>query len=176
MSKFTFRFGTLKSASVETSAKGKAYVRYAIDAGKFTAYGVAFDNELMKLLVETQEGEKVRCGGFIESNTVQTEAGERVYKTLVTRAVKIADAEMVLAAKGAAVTAEEEAVVDDLTAIKGIGPKVAEKLNDLGYTTFAKLAAADARERSILDEDVPSIKGALSRANIFEQAAELAAA
>jgi hypothetical protein len=46
MSKFTFRFGTLKSASVETSAAGNAYVRYAIDAGKFTAYGVAFDEAL----------------------------------------------------------------------------------------------------------------------------------
>ena len=32
---------------------------------------------------------------------------------------------------------------DDLTAIKGIGPKYAQQLADIGITTFAQLAAAD---------------------------------
>jgi predicted flap endonuclease-1-like 5' DNA nuclease len=130
----------------------------------------------MKLLVETQEGEKIRVGGFMDTKKVQTENGERTYSTLLTRAVKIADADMVVAKKGSTANSEEAAVLDDLTAIKGIGPKAAEKLADLGYTTYAKLAAADERERSILDEDIPAVKGALTRANVFEQAAELAAA
>lgn len=38
--------------------------------------------------------------------------------------------------------APEVARADDLTAIKGIGPTFAKRLNDAGITTFAALAAA----------------------------------
>ncbi len=38
---------------------------------------------------------------------------------------------------------EEAAAPDDLKILEGIGPKVAGVLADAGYTTFAKLAAAD---------------------------------
>ncbi len=40
--------------------------------------------------------------------------------------------------------AQEADVPDDLKILEGIGPKVAGVLADAGYTTFAKLAAADA--------------------------------
>ncbi len=39
--------------------------------------------------------------------------------------------------------AEAEAEADDLTVIKGIGPAIQQKLNNLGITTFADLARAD---------------------------------
>lgn len=52
------------------------------------------------------------------------------------------------AAAGAAVLTEgnlrdeefEQAVADDLTRLKGVGPKMAAELNDMGLTTFAQLA------------------------------------
>ncbi len=51
-----------------------------------------------------------------------------------------------------AVSAEPEAI-DDLTRIEGIGPKIAELLNEAGFVTFADLAAASADKiREILSE------------------------
>ncbi|MGI9647434.1 MAG: helix-hairpin-helix domain-containing protein [Acidimicrobiia bacterium] len=38
----------------------------------------------------------------------------------------------------------EPATVDDLTEIKGIGPKYSQQLLDLGITSFGELAGADA--------------------------------
>lgn len=44
------------------------------------------------------------------------------------------------------VAPEEEAAPDNLTKLEGVGPKVSGILAAAGYTTFAKLAAADADE------------------------------
>lgn len=181
MSKFTFRFGTLKSTDIKQSGTGREYARFAIDAGSFTAYGVTFDPTLIKTLAETQDGEKIRAGGFIDSKTVQVEGGERTYLTLITRMLKIGDAEAVHAEKANPTAAQEAAVddevtPDDLTAIKGIGPKAALRLQELGYLTFADLAAADVAQQAVLDDEIPSVKGNLSRYDVFGQASQLAVA
>lgn len=47
------------------------------------------------------------------------------------------------AENGSAPVAEESSKVDDLKVIEGIGPKIAEVLQEGGITTFAELAAAD---------------------------------
>jgi predicted flap endonuclease-1-like 5' DNA nuclease len=44
--------------------------------------------------------------------------------------------------------ADPPAATDDLTEIKGIGPKYAQQLADLGMTSFAALAAADPEQLS----------------------------
>ena len=50
----------------------------------------------------------------------------------------------------------ETTASDDLTKIEGIGPKIAELLNNAGITTFAKLAAAeDATVQQVLTEAGP---------------------
>jgi len=175
---FKFRFGTLKAADVKTAASGKEYLRYAIDAGQFTAYGVAFEPALIKALAETEIGTKVRVGGFLDVKTVATDGGEKTYLTLITRNVKVDDGELISAKQPTDAADEalvEEAQVDDLTQIKGIGAKSAAKLNALGYMTFAQLAAATAAEQNVLDEDVPAVKGTFSRSDVFGQAAKLAA-
>jgi len=43
-----------------------------------------------------------------------------------------------------AVPAVQPKIADDLIVLEGIGPKVAKVLNDIGITTFAELAHADA--------------------------------
>jgi len=49
------------------------------------------------------------------------------------------------------------ALDDDLALIEGIGPKIAELLNDAGITSFAQLAATDAaRIQEILDAAGPA--------------------
>ena len=46
-----------------------------------------------------------------------------------------------------------EGAIDDLVKIEGIGPKVAEVLNEAGLTTFTALASADPQDvQRILDE------------------------
>jgi small subunit ribosomal protein S1 len=52
-----------------------------------------------------------------------------------------------------------KAKADDLVIIEGIGPKIAEILNNNGITTFAQLAATDpAQIRTILDEAGPQFQ------------------
>ena len=48
--------------------------------------------------------------------------------------------------KGQSVEHGSGAEVDDLTSIKGVGAKFAERLNDMGITTYADLANADAKK------------------------------
>lgn len=177
MSNFTFKFGTLKTAEIKNSANGTPFARFALDAGKFTVYGISFDSEIIRALAETPEGEMVRAGGFMDAKTVAVEGGERTYRNLVTRWLKVGEGEPIKASKSTASDANDMAEVeaDDLTAIKGVGAKMAAQLNALGYQTFAQLAAATPEERTVLDDEVATVKGALTRARVFEQAAEMAA-
>ncbi len=50
---------------------------------------------------------------------------------------------------------EEESQADDLTKIEGIGPKIAEALNNAGIKTFADLAAAKDEDVQEIIKDIP---------------------
>ncbi|MEO1091121.1 MAG: helix-hairpin-helix domain-containing protein [Pseudomonadota bacterium] len=65
------------------------------------------------------------------------------------------------------------AVPDDLTVIKGIGPKFAATLAEHGITTYAKLAQLSAREIEDLEEKL-GFSGRFARENWVEQAKALA--
>lgn len=63
---------------------------------------------------------------------------------------------------------------DDLTRIKGLGPKLAEQLRGLGVTTFAQIAAWDDAEIDRVDAQLGRFQGRIRRDNWTEQAKYLA--
>lgn len=63
---------------------------------------------------------------------------------------------------------------DNLQMIKGVGPKLAEKLNENGIVRFEQLAALSADEADLLDARLGPFKGRLARDRVVEQASYLA--
>lgn len=63
---------------------------------------------------------------------------------------------------------------DDLTLLKGVGPKFAARLNELGISRFDQIAAISENEVAILDDKLGPFKGRLARDRIVEQAGYLA--
>ena len=63
---------------------------------------------------------------------------------------------------------------DDLQRIKGVGPRLAEMLEERGFHRFEQLAHLTAEEIAIIDQQLGPFAGRLSRDRIVEQAAFLA--
>jgi predicted flap endonuclease-1-like 5' DNA nuclease len=63
---------------------------------------------------------------------------------------------------------------DDLQTLKGVGPKLAQKLNENGIFRFEQLAALSPNEVAMLDAKLGPFKGRLERDRIVEQASYLA--
>lgn len=63
---------------------------------------------------------------------------------------------------------------DNLQTLKGVGPKLAAKLNDLGITRFAQLAALRQAEIETLDARLEQFRGRIARDRLVEQAGYLA--
>ena len=66
-----------------------------------------------------------------------------------------------------------EGPADDLTAMKGVGPKLAQRLGELGITRYEQIARLTPNELEILDEKMGPFKGRLTRDRVLEQAAYL---
>jgi predicted flap endonuclease-1-like 5' DNA nuclease len=64
---------------------------------------------------------------------------------------------------------------DDLTRIKGLGPKLAVLLGELGVTTFAQIAAWSAADIARIDAKLGRFAGRIERDQWVEQARLLAA-
>lgn len=64
---------------------------------------------------------------------------------------------------------------DDLTRLKGLGPKAAGILNDLGIRRYAQLAALDSAGVARVDAALGAFKGRITRDRWIEQARLLAA-
>ena len=62
---------------------------------------------------------------------------------------------------------------DDLTKIKGIGPKLATLLNEHGVTQFSEIAAWSAKDIATWDEKLGSMPGRIERDQWVSQAASL---
>lgn len=60
---------------------------------------------------------------------------------------------------------------DDLTRIRGVGPKLMALVNDLGFYHFDQIAAWTPAEVAWVDENLAGFKGRVSRDNWVEQAA-----
>ena len=64
---------------------------------------------------------------------------------------------------------------DDLTRIKGVGPKLATMLREMGIKSFAQVAGWDAAEIARVDAQLGRFQGRIERDNWVEQAKFLAA-
>jgi predicted flap endonuclease-1-like 5' DNA nuclease len=78
------------------------------------------------------------------------------------------------AAKADAPAAAPAAGGDDLKQIKGVGPRIERRLNKLGITRFAQIAAWDGDEQARIDE-LLRLQGRMQREAWIEQAKTLAA-
>ena len=63
---------------------------------------------------------------------------------------------------------------DDLTRLKGVGPKFAAQLNQLGIHRYEQLAGMNDNEIELLDERLGAFRGRLARDRVREQADYLA--
>ncbi|MEP1604773.1 MAG: helix-hairpin-helix domain-containing protein, partial [Marinomonas sp.] len=63
---------------------------------------------------------------------------------------------------------------DDLTQIKGLGPKIAVMLGEMGITDIAQIAAWDDAEIARVDAKLGRFQGRITRDNWVEQAKHLA--
>ena len=63
---------------------------------------------------------------------------------------------------------------DDLTLLKGVGPKLSARLRDLGVTSFAEIAAWGEAEIAAVDAQLGTFAGRATRDNWVEQAGFLA--
>lgn len=63
---------------------------------------------------------------------------------------------------------------DDFTRMKGVGPKLAERLNALGVTSFAQIAALTPEQAATLDAQLGTFQGRIHRDRWIEQAGFLA--
>jgi predicted flap endonuclease-1-like 5' DNA nuclease len=63
---------------------------------------------------------------------------------------------------------------DELTRLKGVGPKLEAMLNDLGVTRFEQLASMSEEDLAALDARLGAFAGRLQRDRVAEQARYLA--
>lgn len=68
-----------------------------------------------------------------------------------------------------------EGPADDLTVLKGLGPKAAAQLNSLGITRYAQIAAWSDQDVAAADARMGAFKGRIVRDRWVEQARYLAA-
>ena len=81
-------------------------------------------------------------------------------------------------AVGAAIDRQDEAArtaTDDLTRLKGVGPKLAAQLGELGVTSFAQIAAWSDSDIDRVDAQLGRFQGRIRRDGWVEQAQLLAA-
>ncbi len=74
------------------------------------------------------------------------------------------------AASGQAAPSPAATEGDDLTRIKGLGPKLAGLMHSLGVTTFSQIAAWDDAEIDRIDSQLGRFQGRIRRDNWVEQA------
>lgn len=75
----------------------------------------------------------------------------------------------------AALSAPRAAGADDLKKIRGVGPKLEQLCNELGFYHFDQIAAWTEEEVAWVDENLEGFKGRVSRDDWVEQARVLAA-
>ena len=68
-----------------------------------------------------------------------------------------------------------EGPADDLTVLKGLGPKAAAQLGTLGITRYAQIAAWSDADAAAVDARMGAFKGRIARDKWVEQARYLAA-
>lgn len=101
------------------------------------------------------------------------DASEKIGKPPVTPAVTPTP-EAGAGTKPAAMSAPRDTGADDLTLIKGVGPKLAALLHRMGFYHFDQIANWTAAEVAWVDENLEGFKGRVTRDDWVAQAAVLA--
>ncbi|RYD54472.1 MAG: hypothetical protein EOP60_07505, partial [Sphingomonadales bacterium] len=65
-------------------------------------------------------------------------------------------------------------MADELTRMKGVGPRLADRLNSVGITSFAQIAALTPEDADALDAKLGDFQGRMHRDRWIEQAGYLA--
>lgn len=78
------------------------------------------------------------------------------------------------ASEPAPVAAPATGRADELTTLKGVGPRLADRLNAVGITSFGQIAALTAEEAADLDAKLGDFQGRMQRDRWIEQAGYLA--
>ena len=130
-----------------------------------------------------KSGVKAALGGAGVSVAAVEAATKKPAKKAAKPAAKAETAEKPAAKKEAAPkkAAEKKAAPkkaaksegDDLTQISGVGPVIVKKLNALGVTTFAEIAAWTKDDIAAMDEKL-NFKGRIDRDDWLKQAKKLA--
>ncbi len=116
-------------------------------------------------------GEKVTIIKFRRRKHSMKRQGHRQWYTEV-RISSISADGSAPAPKKAAKPAAKASEGDDLTRISGVGPVIVGKLNDMGITTFAQVAAFTPEKVAEVDEKL-NFKGRIDREGWIEQAKKL---
>jgi molybdopterin-containing oxidoreductase family membrane subunit len=109
-------------------------------------------------------------GGPVKINLDGNVTEAAVAETPVVKAVESSAGDL-MGALGAFDAATQKA--DDLKKVNGIGPKMEEKLNELGIFTFAQVAKMTQKEYNLLDSITGSFPGRAERDDWAGQASKL---
>ena len=138
------------------------------------------DTPVEATVVGHGRGRKIRILKFRRRKNSRTHAGHRQnYTELEITSIGGAGAKPGKKAAAPAAPASEPdqeatTAVDDLTAINGIGPVIADKLRDLGITTVRQIAELTAEDIAEIDEKL-NFKGRIEREDWVAQAQQLLA-
>lgn len=126
-------------------------------------------------------GEADRLRADLQACRARTQAAEAQTAALTAELAAARDAGVAPApasgeaAKPLALSAPRGGVPDDLKRIKGIGPKLEQLCNRLGFWHFDQIAAWTPAEIAWVDENLEAFKGRVTRDDWVSQALRLAA-
>ncbi len=130
---------------------------FAFSASRKTSVKVSTD------VLDEDQGPAARNQALIDAPVKSAGVEEMAEATPETIAVPAAKAAPKAASGG-----------DDLTQIKGLGPKLAAMLDEMGVTSFAQIADWDDAEIARIDAKLGRFQGRITRDNWVEQAKHLA--
>ena len=119
-----------------------------------------------------QERPYVRSAASAADPTPGAERGKSVADEYALAATDVAGDVLGIARESDG-NAASAAAGDDLQRLKGVGPKLASTLRELGITRFEHLAGLSANEVALLDERLGAFRGRIARDRLVEQASYL---
>lgn len=110
-----------------------------------------------------------------DAETIASAAAPLANEPIAAAAIPLEASPQVVAASAPGAAAAPSPENGPVTQLKGLGPKVAARLADLGVTTVGQIAALDAIAAARLDAQLGPFKGRMERDRWIEQARFLAA-
>ncbi|KUF09086.1 hypothetical protein AVJ23_19360 [Pseudoponticoccus marisrubri] len=144
----------VETAAVETAEAAETVTETVADAAEDVA------ETTVETTAETAEDVAETTAETTEAFTEETtEAAEEIAETVT---------------EEPALMTAPEGDADDLTLLNGVGPKLAEALNEAGIYHYRQIAAWTEANVAWVDENVSGVRGRASRNGWVAQAAELA--